>query len=251
MLLAAVGSAASLVAEEAAKTHAAVTSPHRPVQQEPLAIPPVRVSDPTKAFLTPLPSGATDLTRYRATEAVLAEYFQSTKFRGEQRDRRVDRGLVTDEWKALRFYKGPGYKKINPALREIEQRPIDRKMELQILATASAVNGAPQYSGEAARGVFRLPESVVAAYCEGCYVAERQFTSTSAGSAPSGIWNEAPVQFHYRKAKGADVTVTPGLYDAEDEILLPPGAVFKVISNRREGATTRIELEQVTPAPEL
>lgn len=204
------------------------------------------VDDPSAPILAELPSGNIDLKTYRASNSVIGKYAKHFNIEGGTTKDFAKAPLCSrSEIDALRRWTSQSseypfdYVKINGALRLLEKgnvdgKPLDPVIELQILVTASAVNCAPQYEGPVVRGE-NTPPAILAQYSEGNNIGLRAFTSTTKGQAIAISIYEPHQKITINNAWGADVdSLGISEWPSEKEVLIRPGTVFKVLTRKDE-----------------
>jgi len=214
---------------------------------------------PTRATPTPFPSGAVDLTTYRA-DAYTQDKFRATfdPNRYSEYSSTLEQEIVPMlpelspvpivELVAIRGYtsdvpKGssqvPDYRQINQALRQQDPAELTR-LEPYIKCASSGLNQLPQYIGTVYRGTT-LPEAVVATYSQGITVTERAFTSSSVVLLGEFKGNTTFIILSRRGREISKLSVFP----SEGEVLFVPGTRFRVLTVESAATGTTIYLDEV------
>lgn len=151
--------------------------------------------------------------------------------------------LDLSEASAINYYTRMGYGDINKALRTGDEALLN-KLQPVIEAASSGltkmVNNA--FVGTVYRGA-QLPAAVSDVYQVGAKVTEKAFTSTSRSFAGKFTGNTMFVI----KSKTGRMVHEFSEFASEQEVLFPPGTVFKVMARTLDGKKVKILLEQMAP----
>jgi hypothetical protein len=148
-------------------------------------------------------------------------------------------GIETPELLSLLQYTGNGYSFLNQVLRLGKKDPLTEEARILAWYIFKALKKLPLKKGEVYRGMHLSPR-LNKAYQVGNFVQPRGFTSTSekAGIAYSFGGGGTEMEPGYALVKINSVSgrvLGPLTFaDGEEEVLFPPGALFKVI-RRKEG----------------
>jgi hypothetical protein len=151
-------------------------------------------------------------------------------------------GLVAEhEAVALRYYTGDGYTVMNAYLRGGVGD--DMTLRAAVGAAMTALEKMPAFEGRVYRGVsstgLKDPARFFAAHQAGEIVEYRGFTS---GSYEKGFTGDILYTVHSVDGK---VVEALAYEDTEREVLFRPGTRFRVLSVRKVGDTTYLELEEL------
>ena len=105
-----------------------------------------------------------------------------------------------------------------------------------------ALDRLPDHSARGLKRGATLTPNEIAGYVPGSVVTEAAFTSASVGRSFGGN-----VRFTIRSLHGKRIDRL-SRYPSEREVLFRAGTRFRVLSSRREGGLTKIELEEVDDA---
>ncbi len=201
----------------------------------------------SKDSMLNLPSGSIQISTYRASDEVLAEFMTAIADKSLTIDEEGDAPNCKEAEKlALTYYTSEGHKVINSSLRNLAQgeKP-DRKAEVSILAAISGMNCAPQGKERfVIRGVTLSPEKL-AKYQKDAIIVEHSFTSTSIDEEVV-VDFRGNTEFRIIEARGTNLSDF-GVWseNGEKELLIAPGTIFKVLDRRVEGKTTIVEMQQL------
>lgn len=152
----------------------------------------------------------------------------SFRFRTDKEWAAAAQGLTEGQYISMIDYTGEYYSTINKTLRT--QGPLPRKEDVFVKAAKLALEKLPKHEGKVLR-MADLPPSVLEKHKEGEIVTYDAFTSTSRD--PNWTWAGAHRFVIFSKTKGS-VIGSAANNPAEDEVLFPPGAKFKILK-RTEG----------------
>lgn len=209
------------------------------------------VEDPFAILEAELPLGNVDLAQYRATVQDIELYadFHSIEH-ATTKDYAKAPNCNRAEVDALkRWASNVYYEEINHALRTAQEGVVDgeqlsSRLQNLILVLSSAVNCAPQFTGQVVRGE-NAPEFILKQYEKGNDLGFRGFTSTSKGMELSKEFEEKSKQrIFISNASGADIVAT-GIpaWESEKEVLIRPGTVFRVLSREKDSQSDKINLQ--------
>ncbi len=138
-----------------------------------------------------------------------------------------------------------GYRLLNEALRDAERPggpPLPKRYDDYRRTLDDALDRLPDHSARGLKRGTTLTPNEIAGYVPGSVVTEAAFISASVGRGFGGN-----VRFTIRSLHGKRID---GLsrYPSEREVLFRAGTRFRVLSSRREGGLTKIELEEVDDA---
>jgi ADP-ribosyltransferase exoenzyme len=149
--------------------------------------------------------------------------------------------FTSDDVMALADYTGSGYEELNEALRS---DALDASHHARIDALNNALEKLPPYEGPVIRGT-NLPPDVLAQYRPGEFFIERGFMSTTMNTAvarsPMFAGN---VEFRILSSTGRDISPV-SMFPGEQEILLPAGTRFYVVSKIVDPLTDRTVIRMV------
>ncbi|NBX18412.1 MAG: hypothetical protein EBR09_13725 [Proteobacteria bacterium] len=146
------------------------------------------------------------------------------------------------EVSAINYYTGLGYGEINQALRAGDQVVL-QKFRPVIEAACSGLAKMTDniFVGNVYRGAH-LRKEVSDLYEVGSQITEKAFTSTSRTISRKFSGNTLFVI----KSKTGKMIDELSAFKSEQEVLFPPGTVFKVLGRTIDGKTTKILMEQVS-----
>lgn len=194
-----------------------------------------------------LPSGTIKPASYRAPASLLSEFVNSLP--ADERDTSDHdevEGCSKEEILAIFFYTGEGYRDVNKGLRGLPQgQKIEPATDLAIRAVLSAVNCAKSSRPEVVVRGANLSAEKLAKYQKDAIIVEHAFTSTTMARevVPEFRGN---TEFRFIGAMGANLEGLGTMAEeGEQELLLRPGTLFKVLDRHVEGEATIITLQQL------
>jgi len=210
------------------------------------------VAGTVKSAPTTFANGSLNLTRHVASQQTLlsAEQFIATHSmhsyqfaRSLIEKKSLAAKLDLSELSSLNYYTRLGYGDINQALRTGD-KVLLQKFQPVIEAASSGLAKMIEKSfvGTVYRGAY-LNKNVLEVYQVGARVSEKAFTSTSRKFTEKYGGNTLFV-IQSRTGKMIDEI---SFFDWEEEVLFPPGTVFKVVSRVFDGKSTKILMKQISP----
>jgi hypothetical protein len=151
------------------------------------------------------------------------------------------------EFVAIYQYTRHLYSHLNSRLRSNQDI---EKIQLIIDALDSALSKFPKFTGQVKRGSF-LPKEIDQLYFVDNTVSDNAYVSTSKLTAkPQTKYHERPFQFLITTCNGRDISNFSAFSD-EQEVLIPRGNKFKVLSRSQDEKQTFLTLHELNDQDEL